>query len=269
MVLAEAALPAAPANGSFAWAISYAQQPRAEEFRGFELIVVDSDAHATLSDLARPGRDLLAYMSLGEIEQHRSYFQSAKDEGVLLGENPNWHGSFYVDVRQERWRRRVLEQLVPAILAAGFSGVFLDTLDDPGALERQDPQTYHGMTAAATNLVRGLRESFPRIRIMMNRGYDLFPAIAPFIDILLGESVYTTYDANDRGYVHVPAAQYDEQVRLLKQARSANPKLRICSLDYWDPTARKQIRRIYQVERANGFAPYVATRELDRVVREP
>jgi polysaccharide biosynthesis protein PelA len=56
---------------------------------------------------------------------------------------------------------------------------------------------------------------------------------------------------------------------LLKRARQANPKLRICSLDYWDPDARKEIRRIYRVERANGFAPYVATRELDRVVREP
>jgi hypothetical protein len=107
------------------------------------------------------------------------------------------------------------------------------------------------------------------MRMMVNRGFDLFPEIAPFVDILLGESVYTTFAAPHNGYVRVPAAQYDEQVRLLRQARQANPNLRICSLDYWDPRGRKEIRRIYQVERANGFAPYVATRELDRVVREP
>jgi polysaccharide biosynthesis protein PelA len=268
-VLAGAALAASPASTVFKWAISYAQHPRPEELQSFELIVLDSDASVSLSALARPGRDVLAYLSLGEIEQHRPYFNWAKSAGILLGENPNWHGSFYVDVRQESWRKRVVDELVPTILAAGFNGVFLDTLDDEAALEGQDPQSYRGMKTQAENLVRSLRESFPRMRIMVNRGYDLFPGIAPFVDILLGESVYTTYDVAHNGYLRVPAAQYKQQVELLNAARRANPKLRICSLDYWDPDARKEIRRIYRVERANGFAPYVATRELDRVVREP
>jgi polysaccharide biosynthesis protein PelA len=268
-VLAGAGLAASPASTAFKWAISYAQHPRPQELRSFELIVLDSDAEVSRSAIARSGRDVLAYLSLGEIEQHRSYFNWAKSAGILLGENPNWHGSFYVDVRQGSWRRRVVDELVPAILAAGFSGVFLDTLDDAAALEEEDPQSYRGMKTQAANLVRSLRESFPRMRIMVNRGYGLFPGIAPFVDILLGESVYTTYDAAHSGYVRVPAAQYEQQVDLLKRARQANPKLRICSLDYWDPDARKEIRRIYRVERANGFAPYVATRELDRVVREP
>jgi polysaccharide biosynthesis protein PelA len=269
ILLLVVAPPSTKASGGFAWAISYSQQPWLEEFHGFQLIVLDADVQVSLSDLTRPGRDVLAYLSLGEIEQNRSYFQTAKAEGILLGENPDWRGSFYVDLRRERWQRRVVEQLVPAVLAAGFTGVFLDTLDDPAALERQDLQTYRGMTAAAVNLVRRLRESFPKIRIMVNRGYELFPAIAPFVDILLGESVYTTYDAEHKGYIRVSAAQYEQQVHLLKQARTANPKLKICSLDYWDPAGRKEVRRIYQVERTNGFAPYVATRELDRVVREP
>ncbi len=261
--------PGTAPNKDLRWAISYAQHPRLEQLRSFDLIVLDSGASVPLSALARPGRDLLAYLSVGEIEQHRPYFNWAKSAGILLGENPNWHGSFYVDMRQESWRKRVMDELVPAILAAGFTGVFLDTLDDAPALEEQDPQSYGGMKTAAANLVRSLRQSFPRMRIMVNRGYELFPGIAPFVDILLGESVYTTYDVARSGYLRVPAAQYEQQVRLLKQARQANPKLRICSLDYWDPHARNEIRRIYRVERANGFAPYVATRELDRVVREP
>jgi polysaccharide biosynthesis protein PelA len=268
-VLSGVAFAASPVSKSFKWAISYAQHPRPEEFRNFELIVLDSDASFPLSALARPGTDVLAYLSLGEIEQHRPYFSWAKSAGILIGENPNWHGSFYLDVRQESWRKRVVDEFVPTILAAGFNGVFLDTLDDAAALESQHPQSYGGMKTAAANLVRSLRESFPRMRIMVNRGYGLFPGIAPFVDIVLGESVYTTYDVAHNGYGRVPAAQYEQQVDLLKRARQANPKLRICSLDYWDPDAPKEIRRIYRVERANGFAPYVATRELDRVVREP
>lgn len=251
------------------WVVCYSDKPRGEEFLGFDLAVLDSDAHPPLAVLARQGRSVLAYLSLGEVANHRAYFNAVKAEGILLGENPNWHGSFFVDVRDPRWQRRVAGQLVPAMLASGFSGVFLDTLDDPAALERADPERHRGMTAAAADLVRNLRRAFPGMPMMVNRGYELMPEIAALIDSLLGESVYTTYDTARQGYLHVPAAQYRQQVALMQQARRWNPKLRLYSLDYWDPADRKEIRHIYQVERANGFAPYVATPELDRIVSAP
>jgi hypothetical protein len=174
-----------------------------------------------------------------------------------------------VDVRDQRWRSRVIEQLVPGILARGFQGVFLDTLDNPVELERRDPKTYRGMAAAATNLIKALRQSFPSITIMMNRGYGLLPEVGGSIDIVLGESVYSTYDFERKTYRLVSTEDYREQVRLLKEARKRNPGLRVCSLDYWDPVDFKGIRRIYREERANGFEPYVATIGLDRIVEEP
>ncbi|MBV8731615.1 MAG: endo alpha-1,4 polygalactosaminidase [Acidobacteriia bacterium] len=264
-----AVMGAGPVGAVLPWAVCYSDRPRPEEFSDFRLIVLDSDIHPPLAPLAMRGKELLGYLSLGEIDRHRAYFDSARAEGILLDENPNWPGSFYVDFRNENWQRRVMEQLVPAILHAGFNGVFLDTLDDAAALEQADPTRYRGMAKAAAGLVRSLRTKFPGIRIMVNRGYELLPEIAPSIDVLLGESVYTTYDTAHKGYVRVVEAQYKEQVRLLKQALNRNPRLTVCSLDYWDPADRKGIRRIYQIERANGFAPYVATRELDRVVRAP
>jgi hypothetical protein len=155
------------------------------------------------------------------------------------------------------------------MLASGFNGVFLDTLDDPAALERADAERCRGMCAAAVDLVRALREAFPRIYIMVNRGYELMPQIAASIDFLLGESVYSTYDSARNRYHRVPGAQYRQQVSWMHQALRWNPRLRLCSLDYWDPGDRKEIRHIYQVERDNGFSPYVATPELDRIVRAP
>jgi polysaccharide biosynthesis protein PelA len=264
-----APLVAASASAAFPWAVDYSGSVSPEELYSFHLVVLDSDNHPQLDLLRGHGRDLLGYLSLGEIESHRAYFEAAKAEGLLPRENPAWPGSFSVDFRDPRWRRRVIQDLVPAILASGFNGVFLDTLDDAAALERADPQKYRGMVAAAANLVRSLRQAFPQIRIMVNRGYDLLPQIAPLIDILLGESVYTTYDAQYKGYVRVPAPQYEQQVRLMREALRWNPRLRICSLDYWNPSDIREIRHIYHVERANGFAPYVATRELDQIVPAP
>jgi polysaccharide biosynthesis protein PelA len=264
-----ALLVAASASAAFPWAVCYTGNASPEQFHTFHLIVLDSDNHPALDLLKGHGRDLLGYLSLGEIESHRAYFDSAKTEGLLLRENPAWPGSFSVDFRNPRWRRRVIQDLVPAILASGFNGIFLDTLDDAAALERADPQKYRGMIAAAADLVRSLRQAFPQIRIMVNRGYDLLPQIAPLIDILLGESVYTTYDAQHKSYTRVSASQYEQQVHSMREALRWNPRLRICSLDYWNPSDSREIRRIYQVERANGFAPYVATRELDRIVPAP
>jgi polysaccharide biosynthesis protein PelA len=260
---------AASASTPFPWAVCYTPNASPEQLHAFHVVVLDSDSHPPLDLLKGHGRYLLGYLSLGEIESHRPYFEAAKAEGVLLRENPAWPGSFSVDFRNPRWRRRVMQDLVPAILASGFNGIFLDTLDDAAALERADPQEYRGMIAAAADLVGSLRQAFPQIRIMVNRGYDLLPQTAPLIDILLGESVYTTYDAEYKRYVRVPAPQYEQQVHSMREALRWNPRLRICSLDYWDPSDIQEIRRIYQVERANGFAPYVATRELDRIVRAP
>lgn len=262
-------LVAASASAAFPWAVCYTGDASPEQLKPFHLVVLDSDSHPPLDLLKGRGRELLGYLSLGEIESHRTYFEAAKAEGLLLRENPAWPGSFSVDFRDPRWRRRVIQHLVPAILASGFNGIFLDTLDDAAALERADPQKYRGMMTAAADLVRSLRQAFPQIRIMVNRGYDLLPQIAPFIDILLGESVYTTYDAQHKSYIRVPDAQYEQQVHSMREALHWNPKLRICSLDYWNPSDIREIRRIYQVERANGFAPYVATRELDRIVPAP
>jgi polysaccharide biosynthesis protein PelA len=251
------------------WVVYYSDQAPVEDFRDYGLVVLDSDKHPPLGPLAAAGKTLLGYISLGEIEHQRADFQAVKAEGILAGENPRWPGAYYVDVRDERWRRRVIEQMVPRILASGFQGIFLDTLDSAVELERRDPDKYRGMTSAAAILVKSLRLAFPSTTIMMNRGYGLLPEVAPFIDILLGESVYTTYDSERRIYHLLAADEYHAQVRLLKDAKKSNPKLRICTLDYWDPTDLQGIRRIYRAQRANGFEPYVTTIGLDRILAEP
>lgn len=251
------------------WAVYYSDEAYPWEFRDYGLVVFDPDRHPALRPLAEAGTTLLGYLSLGEIEQHRAWFGKVGQMGILLGKNPNWPGSYYVDLRDPRWADIVVRQLVPTLLAQGFQGVFLDTLDDPVELERRDPERCGGMAAAAIQLVKDLRREFPSIIIMMNRGYALLPEVGGHIDVALGESVYGTYDCERRVYRAVSPADYRTQVQLLKQARKANPALRICTLDYWDPADRDGIRRIYREERANGFDPYVATVGLDRLMKEP
>ncbi len=125
------------------------------------------------------------------------------------------------------------------------------------------------MQEAAARLVRTIRLHYPSIKLMMNRGYDLLPEVEQQIDIVLGESVFATYDFKSKKYGVMPREQYQEQVKILQSAKQRRPSLQVFTLDYWDPNDRPGILRIYREERANGFAPYVSTIKLDRIVQEP
>ena len=258
-----------PASAEVRWAVYYAERATAQDFRNQTVLVFDSDRHPALPPLRGAGKVLLGYLSLGEVASSRAYFPAVRAEGILLQENENWKGSFFVDVRDSRWAKRVLDELVPSILSRGFTGVFLDTLDNPGHLERLDAAKYRGMRAAAVELVKSIRRRYPTIKVMMNRGYDLLPEVEGDLTYVLGESVFATYDFQRKRYVLVPKPLYEEQVRLLNAARRRRPNLEVLTLDYWNPDDKDGIARIYAEQRKNGFSPYVATIELDRLVGEP
>ena len=251
------------------WLVYYSDQAQPRDFDRYQLLVLDSQDHPNLQALKERGKTLLGYISLGEVEQYRSWFKAVQKEGILLKENRYWKGSFSVDVRDKRWTKRVIEELVPKILRKGFDGLFLDTLDNPGDLERDDPVRFAGMVEAAAHLVKTLRRNYPEIPIMMNRGYELLPQVAGDISMELGESVYADYDFEDGVNGYVEEDVYRQQLRWLKQAQQINPLLAVYTLDYWDPEDRAGIARIYAEQRRNGFLPYVATVELDRIVPEP
>lgn len=249
------------------WAAYYSADAPRGGFSGFQLLVLDSDAHPPLSSLPK-GCTSLGYLSIGEIENNRAHFGLAKEKGILAGENGNWKGSFFVDMRNPWWNHEV-RTLVNGILQQGFDGVFLDTIDDAEYLESQDGRRYAGMQDAMVQLIRDIRREFPHIPIAVNRGFSLLPKIGSSIDYLLAESIRTGYDFTAKTYHLLPSSQYSEQVQLLRLARQGNPRLTILTLDYWNPQDLPGIARIYREQRANGFSPYVSTIRLNEIVREP
>ncbi|MDT8445668.1 MAG: endo alpha-1,4 polygalactosaminidase [bacterium] len=251
------------------WAVYYSNQLPLETFKPYGLLVLDSQYHPPLEPLKAQGKKLLGYISLGEVEKHRHFYPEVKAEGILLMENQYWKGSYFVDVRDARWTRRVIEELIPALLQRGFDGIFIDTMDNPSHLERIRPKAYQGMTAAAVNLLRTIRVHFPKIPIMLNRGYDLYDQGGAYVDMLLGESLYADYNFEQKTYQLVEPELYQQQLAIFQKVKSKYPKLELFSLDYWDPEDVAGIQKIYAEERKNGFRPFVSTIKLDIVVPEP
>lgn len=249
--------------------VFYGADAPADAFDPYDLAVLNAERHPPLQPLKDRGKHVFGYLSAGEVGSFEPHFEAVKAEGILLEENANWKGSFMVDVRDPRWTARVVEELAPRVLRKGFDGLFLDTLDNPPHLERTDPERFKGMSAAAVRLVKALRLHYPKVPLFVNRGYDLLPEIAGSIDLVLGESVYATYDWGEKKYRKVSENDYKLQLGFLRAARERNPKLRVLTLDYWDPADAAGVAAIYAEQRRNGFVPYVATIALDRVVPEP
>jgi cysteinyl-tRNA synthetase len=94
-------------------------------------------------------RSAIAYLSIGEAEDYRWYFDSDwTDNGIdeqpdsdapywLCRTNPDWAGNYKVQYWSDAWQTIVLEY-VDKIIKYGFDGVYLDIIDgfeywsDPG-----------------------------------------------------------------------------------------------------------------------------------------
>jgi len=80
-------------------------------------------------------RLIIAYMSIGEAEDYRYYWQTewvTNPPSWLEEENPEWHGNYKVRYWDKDWQNIIYENndsYLKKILDAGFTGVYLDIID--------------------------------------------------------------------------------------------------------------------------------------------
>ena len=258
-----------PATGALRWGVDYGAATDPVLARACALLVLEPHHARPIAPLRGPGSILLGYVSFGEVEHSRPYFVGLEKAGALKAANPNWPDARLADLRHPAWRAAVLDRLVHAILALGYDGIFIDTMDNAEAMERQDPVANRGMVAAGVSLIAAVRARFPKIRIMLNRGYALLPEIAPKIDYLLGEAMASRWNFTAKRYDVLSDSDWAWQAGRLRAAQARNPALTLTTLDSRDPADTKQVAALYARERAAGFSPYVATLALDRLMPEP
>jgi cysteinyl-tRNA synthetase len=113
-----------------------------------DLIVIDtafsSEGDWTPAEIAtiragKSGRRVVAYVSIGEAEDYRPYWQKSWDADndgkpdatapkFLNAENPDWKGNYRVRYWQPAWQQIMLPA-VDKVVAQGFDGIYLDIVD--------------------------------------------------------------------------------------------------------------------------------------------
>ena len=111
----------------------------------FDLLVIDADfgdgslGVADLKELAHKKngarRLVFAYLSIGEAENYRSYWRPEWNRlrpEWIESENPQWKGDFRVKYWDPAWKFILFGRAasyLDRLVAAGFDGVYLDTVD--------------------------------------------------------------------------------------------------------------------------------------------
>lgn len=174
---------------SASFAVYYGQMNSSvySKLNSFDVIILSPPTvdETYVSKLSR-NHTVVGYVSLATIGGWEPW---AKDvsENLIIGKDSNWDERV-VDFSSPEWRRVILDRAVPYILSrGGFNGVFLDNLD----YVDQYPDKKEGMV----DLVRAIRERYPNITIIANRGgFSIASGIAPYVDHVLFEDFVTYYD---------------------------------------------------------------------------
>lgn len=223
--------------------------------RGFDLVVADGvrpkeGSVTTSADdvraLRRSGALVLAYLSIGTVENWRHYAANVPDRWTL-GPVDGWEGERYVDARVEGWQR-MMEREARTLREAGFDGVYLDNVD----VAEEFPETARGVV----DLVRRLRSAAPELLIVGQNG--LFVARQLPLDALSHEDVW--WRSTPTGYQRSPAGETTELLARLRDLRRKG--LPIFTLDY-SPPGSAVTRNVLRRSLREGFHPAVSVRALD------
>jgi cysteinyl-tRNA synthetase len=245
----------------------------------YDLVVMDYSADggetgefspsqiAALKDSPGGEKVVLAYMSIGEAEDYRFYWQAGwepGDPGWLDQANPDWPGNYKVHYWDPGWQTIVFSY-TDRLLDAGFDGAYLDIID---AYEYYADQ---GRATAAQEMVDLMAAVRTHAR---TRGFFyVFPQNAPelaeqvpgylaVVDGIGQEDIYYGYDEDDAMTPVSVTAELEGHLDLFKNASKL-----VLTVDY--ATTPAHVDDAYAKSQAKGFVPFCTVRDLDQLTINP
>ena len=224
---------------------------------------------ATMQRKAGGGsRLVLAYLSIGEAEDYRSYWQRNwlySPPAWLGSENPDWPGNYAVHYWDPQWQNLIVGgpgSYLDAILAAGFDGIYLDRVDAfdiavPGTSRETRLELMAEFVAA---IAAHARQRKPGFIVVGQNAEELLenPIYADAIDAVGKEDLFFGLDGDG-----TPNAKSELRASLTPLQRFQASGKPIFLVEYLETSESKVQAR--QSAAALGAPLFIGDRELDDV----
>ena len=224
---------------------------------------------SALKDSPGGPKTVLSYMSIGEAEDYRWYWQRSWDANrdgrpdagapAWLGRsNPDWPGNYKVRYWDPAWQQIVYDY-VGKVLAAGYDGVYLDIVD---AYEYWEPRApgvpvEDEMVDFVKSIATYARvtHDHPNFQVYVQNAEELslHPDYVRAVSGIGKEDLF--YDGNSRQ----PAEEVGWSVKQLDRFKAAGKPVLVT--DY--VTRPTKIDAFYGKALSRGDVPYATRRDLD------
>jgi uncharacterized protein (TIGR01370 family) len=223
------------------------------------MVILSDDPRIPVGELPA-GTLRLGYLSVGEADRRRNDWPAIANRPFLLDADPNWPDNVHVDLRDPEWRQ-LLDREVSHLLARGFQGLMLDTIDVAPYLEGRDPARFAGSRQILGAWLGDLRRRYPAIVLLAN-GTEALADAAPFVDGYVVEGLFATYDFGQRDYR--PTTENERTWKLAQIERAqAVARRPVFTIEYASvgDIALGQWAATESADR--GFRPYVTVKDIN------
>ena len=259
---------------------------------GFDLVVIDysrdgSDeemySRADIEKIRSSGTIPIAYISIGEAEDYRFYWNPAWEHNppAWLGHtNPDWEGDYKVRYWDPEWKK-IIYSYLDRIVSQGFAGVYLDIVDafeywsDP-----ENGESFHLTEKEAANrMIQFVKEIAEYCRVSLGKpNFYIIPQNGErildydtdhsFLNTISGIGIEDLfYDGLDP----VPQEETSYRIGYLERIRKAGKPVLV--VDYVDDgtgytgSNKARIDSFIAKCHTHGYVPYAARsdRELDEL----
>lgn len=219
----------------------------------YDWVVVEAERFGAPEALSAYGTQVFAYLSVGEVSEARSWRHRVRAHWVL-GRNEAWN-SRVMDLRSAGWRRFLVEKVARALWTAGYRAFFLDTMDSH-RLFAKDAPARAAQEEGLVKLVRSLRATFPGVKLLSNRGFEVLDKIHTELVGVVGESLVSRWNASRGAYEPVPEADQEWLLARLLEARRRYGLVPV-AVDYVAPEANTRRAEVAAAIEAMGVVPWV------------
>lgn len=210
-------------------------------------------------------RLVLAYLSIGEAESYRDYWQADWRERPppwLGPENSSWPGSFAVRFWHPAWHDMLLGEggTLDRIVDAGFDGVFLDRVDAYGDWPDQRLRAQEAMITLVKAVSDRGRARRPGLLVIGQNAEPLLLSrtYLDAIDAVSKESLL--YNLHGPGRANSDA-DVEWSLNYLRKAQAYG--LPILAIEYAD-TYFSKLKCRFQLKKL-GMTPFIGTKLLDTI----